>query len=214
LALDRLQTEYVDIFHYAAPDDYRHHVRHGGPRLAETLASMQELVDEGKARALALAGLRPEHLGELEEIARAGMGASDRRPVEPVRHPESHRRHRAVQPVAMAGARAAPVRRPARDRLPALDPVAGGLLAGGHEPSDYSFDRARAAEAFDRIEKLERFASDRGRSLPELAVTALVSMGFPSVVAAAASPDDVRAFVAAGESQLTQEELGELARIR
>jgi hypothetical protein len=69
---------------------------------------------------------------------------------------------------------------------------------------------------------------ERGRTLPELAVAALVSMGFPSVVTHIqptmepdgidlsewrTPPEHVRADVAAATWELTHEDLGELARI-
>jgi aryl-alcohol dehydrogenase-like predicted oxidoreductase len=64
------------------------------------------------------------------------------------------------------------------------DPLAGGLLTGQYRRGSHPYIGIRRItdETFDLIERLERFAKERGRILPELAVAALVSMGFSSVV--------------------------------
>ena len=57
-------------------------------------------------------------------------------------------------------------------------------------------------EAFDRVERLDEFASAHGRTLLELAIAGLASQSaVTSVIAGATSPEQVRANAAAGEWQ-------------
>jgi aryl-alcohol dehydrogenase-like predicted oxidoreductase len=231
LALERLRTEYVDLFLYAPPDGYRHHVRDGGPRLEETLAAMHELVEEGKARALALACLRSEDLSELEDIARIAGSL----PIVALQSPYNILYRMAeIGPFSLW-------RWPEHEVLPFCDrhgigflpsnPLAGGLLTGQYRRDAHAYIGINriTKETYERIARLERFVQERDRTLPELAIAALVSMGFPSVVADigptmeldgvdwaswASATEQVRAAVAAADWGLTPEDLGELARIR
>jgi len=236
LALERLRTDYVDLFYYAPPSDYRYWVRQlDGPGLADTIGAMQELVDEGKARTLALAGLTGEHLGELDDLARTAWGL----PIVALKG-ELNILHRMAEigPFSLWPSAAEHEVLPFCDRhgigfLP-VNPLASDLLTGQYRRGERAYSDTRFGprripeDVHDRIERLERFAAERGHTLPELAVAALVSMGFPTVVAHIqppmevdgidfatwrTAPEQVRAHVAAAEWELTPEELGELALI-
>jgi aryl-alcohol dehydrogenase-like predicted oxidoreductase len=55
-------------------------------------------------------------------------------------------------------------------------------------------------EAFDRVEALERYAEERGRSLLEVAIGGLAAQpAVGSVIAGATAPEQVRANAEAGE---------------
>ena len=85
-------------------------------------------------------------------------------------------------------------------------PPAGTRLAGRPERLDDA--------AFDRVEPLEAFARERGRSLLELAIAALASQpGVASVIAGAMNPDQVAANAAAGAWRLGEDDLAQLGAL-
>jgi len=98
-------------------------------------------------------------------------------------------------------------------------PLAHGLLTGKYrrgEPAPAGtrlHDRPELLtdERFDTIEALEAFASERGRSLLELAISGLLSEpGVLSVIAGATRPEQVRANAAAAEWRLNAADLADL----
>jgi aryl-alcohol dehydrogenase-like predicted oxidoreductase len=99
-------------------------------------------------------------------------------------------------------------------------PLASGLLTGKVRRGESAPEGTRLAgqefddETFYRVEALERFASERGRTLLELAVSALASTeGVASVIAGATRPEQVRANVGAGGWDLSPEDVAALAAI-
>src|SRR5262249_110712 len=96
-------------------------------------------------------------------------------------------------------------------------PLASGLLTGKYRRDEPVPEGTRLSgrpiddETFERIEELERFAEERGRSLLELAISALASLpGVLSVIAGATKPEQVRANAAAGSWHLSADELAAL----
>jgi len=200
-SLERLRTDRVDLYYYHRPD--------GVTPIEETLGAMQELVEEGLARAIGCSNFSAEQLAEADEPAR-----SSGRP-----------RFVAVQNHYSLLERDAE-----QDSLPAARrlgiafvpyfPLASGLLTGKYrrgedKPTGTRLEEREIDDAtFDRLEALEAFARERGRTLLELAIAALASQpGVPTVIAGATSADQVRANAAAADWQLTDDELAELARI-
>ena len=169
LALERLDTDHIDSLD-RPPSDYRYWVRQrSGPQLEDTLESMHELVEEGKARALALACVSADQLGERDQLARtAPRSPSSRSRVSTTPSPQGP--DRAVQPVASGcRTRGDSVLRPARDRL-----FLGrsSRLRSPHRPvpawlASLNIGIRRITdETFDLIERLERFAEERVASSP------------------------------------------------
>lgn len=73
---------------------------------------------------------------------------------------------------------------------------------------------AASPEALAKVALLETFARDHGRTLLELALSALVSRpGVTSVLAGATSPEQVRANAAAASWRLSDAESAELAAL-
>ena len=191
-SLRSLRTDYVDLLYYHRPD--------GVTPISETLGAMHELVDEGKVRHLGVSNM---DAAQLREAA-------------------------AAAPVAVVQNRYSLLERGAEEEvLPACAelgigfvpyfPLASGLLTGKYRRGEPAPPGTRLAgqeiddETYDRIDALERFAAQRGRSLLELAFGALASRPeIVSVIAGATSPEQVRSNAAAASWQLTPEDLAAL----
>ncbi len=192
-SLERLGTDVVDLYYYHRPD--------GVTPLAETLAAMQELVDEGRVRWLGLSNVDRSLIDEA-----AAVGA-------PV--------------VAVQNRYSLMDRRDDADVLPRCRelgigyvpyfPLESGLLTGKYRRGVPAPEGTRLAgradslsdERFDQVEELERFAAERGASLLELAIGGLASIpGIASVIAGATSPDQARANAAAGAWRVDAAGLG------
>jgi len=193
-SLERLRTDYVDVYYYHQPD--------GVTPVAETVAAMLELVEEGSVRAIGVSNFT---VAQLDEAVAAG----------PVAALQNH--YNLLEREAEA------------DVLPRCAelgvgfvpyfPLASGLLTGkyrrGESPPSGTRLSGRAevltGEAFDRIEALEAFAGERGHTLLELAIAGLASRaGVASVIAGATRPEQVRANVAAGDWELSADDLAAL----
>jgi len=203
-SLERLQTDHVDLLYYHWPD--------GVTPIAETVGAMTELVLDGKTLAIGVSNVTLE---QLEEAARTARIA------------------------AVQNEYSLLAREPERDLLPRCRelgigfvpyyPLAAGLLTGkyrrGRPPpegtrwagSDALDDDwvtpqvPTSQETFDAVARLAAFARERGRTLVELAVAGIASRpGVASVIAGATSAEQVRANAAAGDWQLTPDELAQL----
>ena len=188
-SLASLRTDHVDLFYYHRPD--------GVTPIAETVGAMHELVGAGKVRHL---GVSNVDAAQLREAA-------------------------ATAPIAVVQNRYSLLYREAeREVLPACAalgvgfvpyfPLASGLLTGKYRRGEPAPSGTRLAdqeiddETFDRIEALERFASDHRHSLLELAIGSLASRPeVASVIVGATSPEQVRTNAAAASWQLSLEEL-------
>jgi aryl-alcohol dehydrogenase-like predicted oxidoreductase len=200
-SLERLRMDHVDLFYYHRPD--------GVTPLAETLEAMQGLVAEGLTRAIGCSNVSAAQLVEADELAKANGGPRF---------------------VAVQNQYSLLEREAEDDLLPAAQrlnvgfvpyfPLASGLLTGKYRrgeprPQGTRLEGREIDDAtFDRLEALESFTLERGRSLLELAIAALASQpGVPSVIAGATSAEQVRQNAAAAEWQLSADELADLARI-
>jgi aryl-alcohol dehydrogenase-like predicted oxidoreductase len=193
-SLARLGTDVVDLLYYHRPD--------GVTPLAETLGAMQELVAEGKVRAL---GLSNVDTALLQEAAATGIAVA----AVQNRYSLLHRADdEGVLPLC---------RRLGIGYVPYF-PLESGLLTGKYRRGEPPPRGARLAgdigdEQFDDLERLESFAVARNHTLLELAVGGLASIdGIASVIAGATSADQVRANATAGGWRLTVHELDALPR--
>ena len=203
-SLERLRTDYVDLYYYHRPD--------GVTPFEETLGAMHELVVAGQGTA--------HRLLELQRRA-AARGV---RYQPPDRHHADRRAPERVQPArALGGGGRAPALPRARHRLRPLLParqrpphreVPARQVA---PPGSRLEGRAERLtdERFDRVEELERFAEARGHTILELAIGALASTpGVVSVIAGATTPEQVRANAAAGSWKLSEDDLAALVELR
>jgi aryl-alcohol dehydrogenase-like predicted oxidoreductase len=197
-SLRRLRTDYVDLLYYHEPD--------GVTPLAETLGALGELADDGKIRAFGVSNLDAGQLREAAALDDPRLGALQNEYSLLEREAE-----RAQLPIC---------REHGIGFVPYF-PLAHGVLTGkfrrGEEPPAGTRASTRphllTDAVFDRVEALEAFAAERGRTLLELAFAGLSSQpGVASVIAGAMSPEQVAANAAAGEWELGPDDLEALAR--
>jgi aryl-alcohol dehydrogenase-like predicted oxidoreductase len=194
-SLERLGTDVIDLYTYHRPD--------GVTPLEETLAAMQELVDEGRVRWLGLSNV---------DAAQVAAAAASGITVVAVQNRYSliHRDDDAeVLPLC---------RRHGIGYVPYF-PLASGLLTGKYRRGEPAPEGSRLAgrpideRELEAVEALERVAAERGRSILELAVGGLASIpGIASVIAGATSPAQVRANAAAGAWHASDDDLDAIAR--
>jgi aryl-alcohol dehydrogenase-like predicted oxidoreductase len=194
-SLERLGFDVIDLYYYHRPD--------GVTRLEETLGAMQELVDEGRVRALGLSNV------DAEQIRRAA--ASDATVVAVQNHYSLLRRD--------DDAEVLPLCRELGIAYIPYFPLASGRLTGKYRrgaPHPAGTRLAAgdlAAAELDRIEALERAAERHRHSILDAAIGALASIpGIASVIAGATSPEQVRANAAAGAWHASADELEDLGR--
>jgi aryl-alcohol dehydrogenase-like predicted oxidoreductase len=100
-------------------------------------------------------------------------------------------------------------------------PLASGLLTGKYRRGQGAPEGTRlhgreerlTDDVFDRVEALEDYASERRRTLLEVAVAGLLSQpAIASVIAGATKPEQVRANAAAAAWEPTRDDVEELSR--
>ncbi len=198
-SLGRLRPDHVDVYYLHQPD--------ASTPIAETLGALDELVRAGKVRAIGCSNFTAQQLAEAEHVARE---------------------HGSVRFVALQNQYSLLERGDDHSVLPLCRelgvsyipffPLASGLLTGKVRRGEPAPKGTRLAGrefeggTFDRLEALERFAAERGRTLLELAISALASTpGIAAVIAGATRPEQVRANAAAGSWELSEDELETLA---
>lgn len=198
-SLRRLRTDHIDLYQYHEPD--------GVTPIAETLAAMHELVVEGKVRYIGGSNMAAWQVVDAEWTAR----------------------DRGTTRLISAQNEYSLLRRDAEEELlPACArfgvgvlpyfPLASGLLTGkiGRDRPPAEGTRLAGTEVaaadLDRIERLTAYATERDRSLLEVAIGGLAAQpAVASVIAGATSPEQVRANAAAGDWQPSVEDLAALA---
>jgi aryl-alcohol dehydrogenase-like predicted oxidoreductase len=200
-SLDRLRTDHVDLYYLHKPDP--------ATPIAETLQALDELVREGKVRAIGCSNFSAEQLADADRTARELRTA---RFTVLQNHYSLLRRD--------DDADVLPLCRELGVSYVPYFPLASGLLTGKYrrdEPAPAGTrleGREIEDERFDRVEACTAFAEERGHSLHELAICALASTpGVGSIIAGATKPEQVRANAAAASWHLTGNELAALAEI-
>ena len=199
-SLERLGTDYVDLYQYHRPD--------GVTPIEETLGTLEALVEAGKAR----------------QVGSSNFSAAE------VRAADAVALRRGWSPFISAQNEYSLLKRDAEDQLvPALEelglglipyfPLASGLLTGKYHrgapaPAGTRLEGRGVpddAATWDRVEAMQAFAEARGLSLLDVAIGGLAAMpAVSSVIAGATSPEQVRANAAAGEWVPSADELAEL----
>ena len=184
-SLQRLQTDYVDLYQMHWPD----------PRtpVEETLAALTELKGEGKLRAIGSSHLTGWQVADTDWIARNNGWE---------RFVAAQNHYSLLQ----RGAEAELMPACAHFNVGLLPyfPLENGLLTGKYRRNQAADSgtrmagRAIAPATFDVIEALERFAQERGHTLLELAIAALAMRpAVASVITGATRAEQIRANAAA-----------------
>jgi aryl-alcohol dehydrogenase-like predicted oxidoreductase len=206
-SLRRLGTDYIDLYQLHTPDP--------DTGIDETLRALDDLVTQGKVLYVGCSNLVGWQIADADWIARTEGFA----PFVSAQN-EYNVLNRTVEAEVL----------PACERfglgfLPWF-PLAAGLLSGKYRRGEAAPEGTRLAAwaalgessltdaKFDRVEKLEAWAKERGHGLLELAFAWL--LGRPvtsSVIAGATTPEQVRANAAAAEWRLTPDEVKEVGEL-
>ncbi|THD58546.1 aldo/keto reductase [Phenylobacterium sp.] len=201
-SLTRLKTDWIDLYQFHAPD--------ADTPIEETLRALDDLVTQGKVRYIGNSNFTGWQIADADWTA-AG----------------------ATRFVSAQNLYSLLERKVEFEVLPACEhfglgflpffPLASGLLSGkyrrGEKPPEgtrLAAWGARGAAAmsdknFDKVEKLERWAEERGHTILELAFAWLLGHEVvSSVIAGATSPDQVRTNAATSGWALTPEEVKEV----
>jgi aryl-alcohol dehydrogenase-like predicted oxidoreductase len=203
-SLERLRTDYVDLYQY--------HFYDGVTPFEETFGALSELVDQGKVRYVGHSNLEARQIEEVDTLCRSRGLTSPvsaqneysllRRDVEAELLPTCERLGIGVLPYF---------------------PLASGLLTGKYKRNEPRPEGTRLSgrdevftdEKFDRIEALERYAEERGVTLLDVAIGGLAGEpAIASVIAGATKPEQVRANAKAGEWEPSADDLAMLNAIR
>jgi aryl-alcohol dehydrogenase-like predicted oxidoreductase len=203
-SLQRLRTDYVDLYQYHWPD--------GVTPFEETFGALDELVREGKIRYAGHSNLQPAQIEEIDGLARANGWA---RPV------SAQNRYSLLH------------REPEEELLPVCErlglgflpyfPLSSGLLTGKYRRDEERPQGTRLSgrddvfteETFDRLEALESYAAEQGVSMLHVAIGGLLAHpAVASVIAGATKPEQVRANVAAADWKPSPSELAAVDSLR
>jgi aryl-alcohol dehydrogenase-like predicted oxidoreductase len=205
-SLRRLQTDWIDLYQLHHPDPT--------VPIEETLRALDDLFRQGKVRHIGSSNFSGRQLIEADETAR---------------HVDLHRFVSAQNEYSLLR------RAVEQDAIPAMAacgvgllpyfPLASGLLTGKYRREDIPpgtrlatprpHETAILAGAnWKLIEALERYCSERGRSLLELAVSWLLSKPVvASVIAGATKPEQLEANAAAARWSPTADEFADIERL-
>jgi aryl-alcohol dehydrogenase-like predicted oxidoreductase len=200
-SLRRLRTDVIDVYQMHEPD--------AGTPIDETLGALDELLQEGKVRHLGSSNYSAAQIEEAERVANArGL----------TRFVSAQNHYSLVE------------RDVEDDVLPACErlgigmlpyfPLASGLLTGKYIRGEQATEGRLAGrevpdERWDRLERLQHFADERGLPLLTVAIGGLAAMpAVASVIAGATKPEQVEANVQAGEWEPSADDLAALTALR
>lgn len=197
-SLRRLNTDHIDLYQLHKPDPTT--------PIADTLATLDELVKAGKVREIGCSNFSAEQIREAEAAVKAGAArfASVQNDYSMLnREPELE-----VLPEC---------RRSKLAFIPYF-PLANGLLTGKYRKGHPLPQGTRGGDGFgpkvfteenmNKAEALIQFATSNGHTLLELAISWLVAQpAVASVIAGAKTPDQARSNASAAHWKLSPEQL-------
>jgi aryl-alcohol dehydrogenase-like predicted oxidoreductase len=200
-SLRRLGTDVIDLYQYHRPD--------GVTPIAETLGTLDELVAEGKVRAIGSSNMSADQVREADRVAR-DLGLA--------RFVSAQNNYNLLEREVEADL--VPVCEELGIGLIPYFPLAKGLLTGKYRRGAPAPDGSRLAGSgevegpWDRVEALEAFAARQGVGLLDVAIAGLAAEpAVVSVIAGATKPEQAWANAAAGEWEPSPEALAELRSI-
>jgi len=202
-SLRRLQTDVIDYYWYHQPD--------GVTPIAETLETLNGLVQAGTVRWIGASNFSAAQIEEADAVSRERGFA---------RFTSIQNQYSLLD------------RDPEREVLPTCErlglgfvpffPLASGLLTGKYRRGEAApagtrlADRAQVATdaQFDVVEAVARFAADRGISMTDVAIGALLARTpVSTVIAGATKPEQVLVNVAAARWAPSDSDLTELEEL-
>jgi aryl-alcohol dehydrogenase-like predicted oxidoreductase len=204
-SLRRLGTDWIDLYQFHAPD--------ADTPIEETLRALDDLVTQGKIRYIGNSNFTGWQIADADWTAAGGS-----------RFVSAQNLYSLLE------------RKVEFEVLPACEhfglgflpffPLASGLLSGKYKRGEAPPDGTRLAawgargaaamsdKNFDKVEKLDAWAAERGHTILELAFAWL--LGHPvvsSVIAGATTPEQVKTNAATSGWALTPEELDEVGAL-
>ena len=200
-SLRRLRTDVIDVYQMHEPDE--------GTPIEETLGALDELVQEGKVRYIGSSNYSATQIEEADRVAQS----------------------RGLTRFVAAQNHYSLVEREVEDEiLPACErlgigmlpffPLASGLLTGKYTRGEQATEGRLAGrevpeERWDRLERVQEYADERGLPLLTVAIGGLAAMpAVASVIAGATKPEQVEANVRAGEWEPSADDLAALKALR
>jgi aryl-alcohol dehydrogenase-like predicted oxidoreductase len=207
-SLRRLRTDHIDLYQLHFPDEES--------PLEDTLTALDQLVTAGKVREIGCSNFS----GELIDTAAAISAGRGLRAFASAQNDLSVLRSKTLDDVVPACARHG------MGVIP-YGPLASGLLTGkykrGEQPAPDTrlghsaperLERTLSERTFDRLERLNAFATEHGHTLLELAFGWLLAIPqVVSVIAGATRPEQAQANVDAANWVLTPQEFEEATRL-
>jgi aryl-alcohol dehydrogenase-like predicted oxidoreductase len=203
-SLRRLGTDFVDLYQMHAPD--------ANTPIEETLRALDDLVSQGKVRYVGSSNFAGWQVVDADWTARS-RGLERFVSAQNLYNLLDRRIERELVPACQ---------RCEVGILPYF-PLASGFLTGKYRPGQAPAEDTRLgamegaaqrvlnAKNFAVLERIESFATQRGRTVLELAVGWLASQpAVASVISGATRPEQVEQNVAATDWRLTAEELAEV----
>ena len=200
-SMRRLRTDVIDVYQMHEPDERT--------PIEETLGALTELVREGKVRYVGSSNF------SAAEIEEADATAHDRGLTRFV----AAQNHYSLVEREVEDEILSSCERLGIGMLPYF-PLASGLLTGKYRRGEQATEgrlagREVQVERWDRLERVQVYAQERGVSLLEVAVGGLLAMpAVTSVIAGATKPEQVRANVEAGAWEPDAEDVAALTKLR
>jgi aryl-alcohol dehydrogenase-like predicted oxidoreductase len=204
-SLSRLGTDHIDLYQMHFPD--------ADTPIEDTLEALNRLVEQGKVLQIGCSNYGAELIDESMKISSTrGLAAF----ISVQNHYNLLNRELEPEVVEACG-------RHGLALIPYF-PLASGMLTGKYQRGESPPEGTRLARAssqqasrllsdenFDKVEKLQKFAADHGRTLLELAMSWLSAQPTVcSVIAGATKPEQIEANAGAAEWKPTEEDLEEI----
>lgn len=202
-SLKRLRTDWIDLYQLHRPD--------GITPMEETIAALDELIDEGKIRYIGHSNLAGWQIADAEYVARLGG------------HPRF---------ISAQNEYSLLVREAEAEVLPAVNayglgflpffPLFNGVFTGkfsaGRRPADSRVMHTRPEVLdrvpWDRMDEYESFCADRDLTMLEATYGWLLAQpGLTSVIAGATKPEQVVQNAACASVSLSDADVAEISRI-
>ena len=185
-SLRRLRTETIDVYQMHEPDPTT--------PIEETLEALHELVQEGKVRYIGSSNFSAEQIEEADTLARERGWTRF----------VSAQNHYSLVERAIEDDVLPTCERLGVGQLPYF-PLASGLLTGKYTRGEEATEGRLAGrkipeERWDRAERVQRYADERGVPILHVAIGGLLALSpaISCVIAGATRPEQVRANVEAG----------------